>query len=330
MMPGETQSRTAGTAGSCQNCSTLQQSLNEYVAALLALKQKIIDTDHLLTEYQQKCDELQITERENSTLRHQLEEMLQKISPQEKCQEELESLKAELEEKKSSLKVYRQTHLEYIRVKEEYDKSVAVKKKLEAKVKKLEDTAEKQNQDFKQLKMEKKVLEKELKKTQEKLEGFQKESHKKALKHAHTQVASEEPVINVDKRKIKQLLEELWGCIDSATEGKRNKDDNHFLVSIHSHSRTPETKQIKFISEDKVSKKQSKPRKSDACIVAPSHNSLLELCEVQSSATALQRKKNSEPQGGDPIMRSKNFEGDAEDCNGDNVFLRGYDHGYAC
>lgn len=38
--------------------------------------------------------------RENSTLHHQVEQMLQKISPLQKCQEELGSLKAELEEKK--------------------------------------------------------------------------------------------------------------------------------------------------------------------------------------------------------------------------------------
>ena len=38
--------------------------------------------------------------RENITLHHQVEQMLQKISPLQKCQEELGSLKAELEEKK--------------------------------------------------------------------------------------------------------------------------------------------------------------------------------------------------------------------------------------
>uniref|UniRef100_A0A8D0HBJ1 Uncharacterized protein n=1 Tax=Sphenodon punctatus TaxID=8508 RepID=A0A8D0HBJ1_SPHPU len=36
----------------------IQLNLNEYVAALIALKQKIIDTDHLLTEYQQKCGDI--------------------------------------------------------------------------------------------------------------------------------------------------------------------------------------------------------------------------------------------------------------------------------
>jgi len=103
MMPGETHSAAPGTAADlsrCQGCASLQQNLNEYVEALITLKQKIINTDNLLTEYQKKCDELQFARRENSTLHHQVEQMLQKISPLQKCQEELGSLKAELEEKK--------------------------------------------------------------------------------------------------------------------------------------------------------------------------------------------------------------------------------------
>ncbi|NXS36287.1 ICE1 protein, partial [Pomatostomus ruficeps] len=73
------------------------QNINEYVAALIALKQKMIDGDRLLTEYQQKCTDIL---SEISALRYQVEKMLQKILPLEKCQEELGSLKAELEEKK--------------------------------------------------------------------------------------------------------------------------------------------------------------------------------------------------------------------------------------
>ncbi|KAI1243008.1 hypothetical protein IHE44_0000574, partial [Lamprotornis superbus] len=89
MMPGETPPPPAGTAaagGACANCGVLQQNINEYVAALIALKQKMIDGDRLLTD-------------EISALRCQVEKMLQKILPLEKCQEELGSLKAELEEK---------------------------------------------------------------------------------------------------------------------------------------------------------------------------------------------------------------------------------------
>ncbi|XP_075068933.1 little elongation complex subunit 1 [Mixophyes fleayi] len=234
MMPGETHSKTAGiaseAAGSCQNCTSLQQNLNEYVAALIALKQKIIDSDHLLAEYQQKCDDLQYAERANETLRCQLEQMLQKISPQEQNEEELKSLRAELEEKTSTLKIYQQTQLEYVKVKEECERSDITKKKLEVKLKKMEEAATKHVKDFKKLQLEKKVLEKELKKIQKRLDGFQKEKSKKAMKNAQTQVANKEPVVMLDKQKIKFLLEELWGCIDSSTE---KSDTGHLMFETY-------------------------------------------------------------------------------------------------
>ncbi|XP_003408185.2 little elongation complex subunit 1 isoform X2 [Loxodonta africana] len=217
MMPGETRSAAPGMAADlsrCQGCASLQQNLNEYVDALITLKQKIINTDNLLTEYQKKCDELQFARRENSTLHHQVEQMLQKISPLQKCQEELGSLKAELEEKKSSLKLYQETHQEYARVKEECLKSDAQKKKLEAKVKKLEEAAFKQIQDFKQLRNEKKVLEKEFKKTQERLDEFSKQKNEKELRHIGTQISSDS-YGSIDKRKVKLLLKELWLCINT-------------------------------------------------------------------------------------------------------------------
>ncbi|XP_008249422.3 little elongation complex subunit 1 [Oryctolagus cuniculus] len=218
MMPGETHSAAPGTAADlsrCQGCASLQQNLNEYVEALITLKQKIINTDNLLTEYQKKCDELQFARRENSTLHHQVEQMLQKISPLQKCQEELGSLKAELEEKKSSLKLYQDTHQEYTRVKEECLKSDAQKKKLEAKVKKLEEAAVRQTQDFKQLSNEKKILEKEFKKTQEKLDEFSKQKNEKELRHIGTQISSDS-YGSIDKRKVKLLLKELWLCVNTA------------------------------------------------------------------------------------------------------------------
>lgn len=217
MMPGETHSAAPGAAADlarCQGCASLQQNLNEYVEALITLKQKIINTDNLLTEYQKKCDELQFARRENSTLHHQVEQMLQKISPLQKCQEELGSLKAELEEKKSSLKLYQDTHQEYARVKEECLKTDAQRKKLEAKVKKLEEAALKQTQDFKQLRNEKKILEKEFKKTQERLDEFSKQKNEKELKHIGTQISSDS-YGSIDKRKVKLLLKELWLCINT-------------------------------------------------------------------------------------------------------------------
>uniref|UniRef100_A0A8C6FSI9 Interactor of little elongation complex ELL subunit 1 n=1 Tax=Moschus moschiferus TaxID=68415 RepID=A0A8C6FSI9_MOSMO len=217
MMPGETHSAAPGAAADlsrCQGCASLQQNLNEYVDALITLKQKIINTDNLLTEYQKKCDELQFARRENSTLHHQVEQMLQKISPLQKCQEELGFLKAELEEKKSSLKLYQDTHQEYARVKEECLKTDAQKKKLEAKVKKLEEAAVKQTQDFKQLRNEKKILEKEFKKTQERLDEFSKQKNERELRHIGTQISSDSSG-SIDKRKVKLLLKELWLCINT-------------------------------------------------------------------------------------------------------------------
>ncbi|XP_050000678.1 little elongation complex subunit 1 [Alexandromys fortis] len=217
MMPGETHPAAPGPAdlARCQGCASLQQNLNEYVEALIALKQKIINTDNLLTEYQKKCDELQFARRENTMLHHQVEQMLQKISPLQKCQEELGSLRAELEEKKSSLKLYQDTHQEYARVKEECLRTDAQKKKLEAKVKKLEEAAVKQTQDFKQLRTEKKILEKEFKKTQERFEEFSKQQTERELRHIGTQISSDSHG-SIDKRKVKVLLKELWLCVNTA------------------------------------------------------------------------------------------------------------------
>ncbi|XP_054544488.1 little elongation complex subunit 1 [Talpa occidentalis] len=217
MMPGETRSAAPGTAAElarCQGCASMRQNLNEHVEALVTLKQKIINIDNLFTEYQKKCDELQFARRENSTLHHQVEQMLQKISSLQQCQEDLGSLRAELEEKKSSLKLYQDTHQEYARVKEQCLRSDAQKKKLEAKVKKLEETAVKQTQDFKQLRNEKKILEKEFKKTQERLDEFSKQKDEKELRHIGTQISSDAQG-SIDKRKVKLLLKELWLCINT-------------------------------------------------------------------------------------------------------------------
>ncbi|XP_075682948.1 little elongation complex subunit 1 [Rhinoderma darwinii] len=286
MMPGETHSKTAGiaseAAGSCHNCTSLQQSLNEYVAALIALKQKIIDSDQLLAEYQQKSHDLQYAERENETLRCQLEQMLQKMSSPAQHEEELKSLKAELEEKTSSLKIYQQTQMEYTKVKEECEKSEITKKKLEAKLKRMEEAAAMHDKDSKQLKKDKKVITKELKKIQKNLDGFQSEKGKKVvMKNAQTQVAREEPVVKLDKQKIKYLLEEIWGCIESSTE---NGDCNLLMLGKHPQT-VPEIKVIE------IKRRGRKAKGSSECERSPSHsleirqtcNTLAELDTVQAS-----------------------------------------------
>ncbi|KAM9200208.1 little elongation complex subunit 1 [Mergus octosetaceus] len=320
MMPGETPppppagtAATATATGGCANCGVLQQNINEYVAALVALKQKLINGDRLLTEYQQKCTDilyfsisfltelevgqivlnfnlnkrlqLQFAEREISALRCQVEQMLQKILPLEKGQEELGSLKAELEEKKSSLKIYQESQLEYVKIKEEIVKSDAVRKKLEAKVKKLEEAAIKHSHDFKLLKTEKKKLEKELKKAQGKLDGVLKEKCRK-VKHAETQSSSEDLKTDIDKEKIKFLLEELWMCIDSA-KGKREKRENDpILEAVQNHQ--------------KIRKHDGKTLHCYSSIEsAGKHNSV----------TALRHRVNTEPLGVDHLEK-----GTAEEC----------------
>ncbi|XP_039915155.1 little elongation complex subunit 1 isoform X1 [Hirundo rustica] len=298
MMPGETPLASAGTAaagGVCANCSVLQQNIHEYVAALLALKQKMIDGDRLLTEYQQKCTELQFAERshfrEISALRYQVEKLLQKILPLEKCQEELGSLKAELEEKKSSLKIYQESQLEYIKIKEEILNSDAVRRKLETKVKKLEEAATKHTQDFRQLKTEKKRLEKELKKAQGKLDGVIKEKYRK-FKHAETQSSSENLATYIDKGRVKLLLEELWMCIDGATGKRENEKNDPVLASIW--GKECSDKRRLTVTEDTVQIHQ-KIRKCDGKTLP--WCSSVESAVKQNSVTAMIIQTNTEPFG---------------------------------
>ncbi|XP_074431769.1 little elongation complex subunit 1 isoform X2 [Larus michahellis] len=296
MMPGETPPPPAGTAAAaCANCGVLQQNINEYVAALISLKQKMIDGDRLLTEYQQKCTELQFAEREILALRCQVEQMLQKILPLEKCQEELGSLKAELEEKKSSLKIYRESQLEYVKIKEEILNSDAVRKKLETKVKKLEEAASKHTQDFRRLKTEKKRLEKELKRAQGKLDGVCKEKCRK-VKHAETQSSSEDLTTNIDKEKIKLLLEELWMCIDRATGKRENQENDPALASVQDKA-WPEKRRL-TVREETVQIHQ-KIRKCDAKTL-PWYSSL-ESAGKQNSLTAMQLQTSTEPFEGDCV-----------------------------
>ncbi|XP_073534604.1 little elongation complex subunit 1 [Phyllobates terribilis] len=321
MMPGETHSKTAGiaseAAGSCQNCTTLQQSLNECVAALIGLKQKIIDSDQLLAEYQQKCDDLQYAERENGTLRCQLEQMLQKVSPQEHHEEQLISLKAELEEKTSSLKIYQQTQMEYMKVKEECEKIDVAKKKLEAKLKKMEEAAAKHDKDYKQLKMEKRVIGKELKNIQKKVDEFQSQKSKKVvMKNAQTQVAREKPYVKIDKEKIKYLLEEIWGCIESSAE---NGDCNLLMLgNLNNYQLTvPKIK----IRENKRGRKNS-----SECKPPTRHNSfeISRTCNPLAELDTMQEAINLSEPNNSPLAESTVIEfSEVNVCNMDetlNVF----------
>lgn len=173
-MPGESQSGTGGiaseaTSGTCQNCTVLNQSLDEYVAALLTLKQKIIDTDLLLSEYKEKCDELQKSQRERTKLHKELDEVLLKLGPLEKQTVEYEAVKAELKETTVALKVYQAKSEEVDGLKEENAKALAMKATLEETLKKAEDAAHAQSRENTTLRSEKKMLESDLQKTRESL-----------------------------------------------------------------------------------------------------------------------------------------------------------------
>ncbi|XP_046702326.1 little elongation complex subunit 1 [Silurus meridionalis] len=179
MMPGESQSGPGGVAveassGTCQNCTVLNQSLDEYVAALLTLKQKIIDTDLLLSEYKEKCDELQKSQRESAKLHQELDEVLLKLGPLEKQTAEYEAARAELQETTAALKVYQVKCEEADGLREENLKAVALKEKLEEALKKAEEAANAQNLESTKLRSEKTTLESELQKTQESLRSSRK------------------------------------------------------------------------------------------------------------------------------------------------------------
>ncbi|XP_078096523.1 little elongation complex subunit 1 isoform X2 [Mustelus asterias] len=245
-------------------------NLNEYVTALIALKQKIIDTDHVLTEYQKKCDELQKTERDCKTLRDQLDELLQKFAPVEKFKEEMDAMRVELEEKRSSVKMYQQTHLKFNELQQEHARNDAMKKRLESRVKRLEETTTKQSAEIKQLKKEKTTLEKKLKKSQEKL-ILQQKNGVKVLKDAQTQNASQEVPTKIDTNKVKVLLEEIWMCIEKPNvQEKPNK------------------------SPGKKGLSQKKCKTNRSSLSNPSHSSPLKTSELPTSSPPHQLECNQE------------------------------------
>ncbi|XP_055760911.1 little elongation complex subunit 1 isoform X2 [Salvelinus fontinalis] len=176
MMPGENHSKLASgaTTGACHNCTVLHQNLNEYVAALLVLKQRSIDSDHLLREYQGKCEELQRSQRETNKLRIQLDDLQLKVASLEKQHAGYEAMRAELEAKQSAEKLSQQLLEEVERLKEQNNNTETLKKRLEDQLKMVAETTEKQCVDNVQLRREKTALEKDLLKTQASLKTCQK------------------------------------------------------------------------------------------------------------------------------------------------------------
>lgn len=215
MMPGEKQAEAGGeaseaTSGTCENCSLLNRSLDEYMAALLTLKQKIIDTDHFLSEYKEKCDELQKSQRESSKLHLQLEEVLLKLGPLEKQAVDFEAVKAELEETKAALKSYQQKCEEVDSLREENAKTLTLNEKLKGSLQMAEDEAKTQRVEYAKLKSEKETLEEDLQKTQDNLRISQQaveEVENLRLQNAKTLIVKsnlENQLLLLEDTKVKQ------------------------------------------------------------------------------------------------------------------------------
>lgn len=173
------------TAGKCQNCSVLHQSLAEYVASLLALKQKIKASDDSI-RLQQQLEELQI----------------RFVALQNKTAD-YESLQAELEEKKDALKAYGQMTEDFDNLKRENSKITAEKEKLEDQLNNINDLKETLLLENVQLKREKGMIENDLLKTQASLKKSQVQADQVA-----TLTAENTKIINVKKNldsKVKML-----------------------------------------------------------------------------------------------------------------------------
>ncbi|KAK2844303.1 hypothetical protein Q5P01_010962 [Channa striata] len=152
-MPGDSHSKTVAiaadaTAGNCQNCSVLHQSLTEYVSSFLALKQKIPVSDDTIR------------------LRQQLEELQIRLVTLEKKTADYESVQAELEEKKNAIKAYGQMSEEMEKLNLETCKILEKNKKLEDQLKDVKELMEKQSLENAEIKREKAVVENDLLKAQ--------------------------------------------------------------------------------------------------------------------------------------------------------------------
>ncbi|XP_063055806.1 little elongation complex subunit 1 [Engraulis encrasicolus] len=179
MMPGENQAKTAGVApdgraGTCENCAVLSETLHEYMASFLALKQKIFETDKLLNEFKEKSDEFKRTQRENVELHGHLDQLLLGIAPFENVHKNDMHMLDELEITKRFLKRCRDG---------ETDRSTdpearTLKDQIIFQLKLLQDSNLKQNAEVALLQKENKALEYKLQTAQEKLGKLEKELNK--------------------------------------------------------------------------------------------------------------------------------------------------------
>ncbi|XP_012688932.2 LOW QUALITY PROTEIN: little elongation complex subunit 1 [Clupea harengus] len=183
MMPGENQAKTAGvapdgTAGTCQNCAVLNETLHEYMTSFLALKQKIIETDKILNEFKEKCDELQKTQRENTELHSHLDELLLNMAPFDSLHKDNVCMQEELQRTKGFLKRCRDGAAD---LRSRDPEAPTLKDRIIFQLKILQDSNLKQSTEVTLLQKENKALEGKLQKTQEKLDKLEKEANKEKM-----------------------------------------------------------------------------------------------------------------------------------------------------
>uniref|UniRef100_A0A671SNQ9 Little elongation complex subunit 1-like n=1 Tax=Sinocyclocheilus anshuiensis TaxID=1608454 RepID=A0A671SNQ9_9TELE len=276
MMPGENQSKAVGiaseaTSGTCQNCTVLNQSLDEYVAALLTLKQKIFDTE------------------ESSKLHKQLDEVLLKLEHLEKQTVEYEQMKTELEKTKVCVK-----HPNFLPF-------------LEFTIQTF-NTVQRQNLENEKLKTVKKSLEEDLQKTQVrffevrpviktlavKMEYWLLNARYCSLnkiifmleKRSMSSQTDAEPLI--DKGKVRMLLEELWHCVETS-----QTQENLFLAG---EEETPLKNQLQRISSQPL---PNSPLKRQISHPSPGN---------PSPETLLQSLKHSMPKTPPEVNRPKSYQ----------------------
>ncbi|KAM9310687.1 little elongation complex subunit 1 [Pholidichthys leucotaenia] len=217
MMPGDSQTRTVAiaadaTAGSCQNCSVLQQSLNEYVSSFLALKQKITGSDDAIR------------------LQQQLEELQVRLNTLEQKTADYESVQEELQEKREALRAHGRLAEEIETLKKENGQMVAENKKLEDRLQYMRDLTEAQTCEHAQLKREKAAVENDLLKTQACLQKSQEKTDQveKLLKE-NTEMTLVKENLENKVRQLEDLVNEQNHQIPQLTRDKillqRNVND---------------------------------------------------------------------------------------------------------
>ncbi|XP_072316677.1 little elongation complex subunit 1 [Eucyclogobius newberryi] len=214
MMPGDNQSKMVAiaadaTAGNCQNCSVLHQSLNEYVSSFLALKQKLTIADDTV-RLQQQIKELQV-----------------RLVSLEKKTADYQSLQAELQEKKDALKVLEQLSEEMEKLNEKNTELKSENMKLKDELKNGIEFVEAKTLDNAQLRREKAEVENTLLDTQASLKKVQVQADKvdQLIKNNIEAVCTKENL----EIKVKQLegsVSKQNHCINQLSQDKSLLEQN--------------------------------------------------------------------------------------------------------